>query len=176
MTKPGSQKAKGNAFERDIAKKLSKWMYVDEYILGRDPTSGARGTVLGKGQVFCGDIIPVKQLPLEWKGQFPFLFECKTGYKALMPNLNQQNIIHKWINKLVTERVNEQQTPILIVRFLRQKPLMIIPFTLTNVSWSICLNIYCQSMNQRILFYTYDLASVLSSDFDIFYKNLLGDL
>jgi len=174
MAKAGSQKAKGNAFERTIAKKLSKWIYGDEYILGRDPTSGARGTVLGKGQVFVGDIIPVKQLPLEWKGQFPFVFECKTGYKALMPNLNQQNIIHKWVKKLIKERVNEQQTPILIVRFLRQKPLMIIPFTLSDVNWSICINIYCDGIGY-VPFYTYMLEEVLSSNFNNFYKKMTGE-
>lgn len=166
MANPANNKNKGNAFEREVAKKLSRWIYGDQYILGRDPTSGARGTVLGRGQVFVGDIIPVKQLPLEWQGVFPFIIECKTGYKALMPNLNQQNIIHKWINKLVSERVGNQLNPILIVRFLRQRAVILLPLELDHTEWSICLNIYCKTMNQNIKFYVYKFEDVLKQPFD----------
>jgi len=172
MANPAHNKNKGNAFEREVAKKLSKWIYGDQYILGRDPTSGARGTVLGKGQVFVGDIIPVKQLPLEWKGQFPFIIECKVGYNANMPNLNQQNIIHKWLNKLIKERVNEQLNPILIVRFHRQRGLVLLPVVLDTISWTVCLNVYLNSMKRQIPFYVYKFEDLLNSSFDDFNSKL----
>jgi len=171
--KPGTSKAKGNGFEREIAKVLSTWIFNNKYILGRDPTSGARGTILGAGTVYAGDIVPVKQLPVSVlpHGKFPFIFELKTGYKKDIPTIFQQKILHKWIKKLIGELTDEQTTPILIIKFHYQKTMVMMPFDLTSMHWDVCISVPVMNFG-NLKFYAYPFEDLIQYDFDTIYSQL----
>jgi len=171
--KKGTNKAKGNSFEREIAKTLSTWIFDDPYVLGRDPTSGARGTVLGSGKVYAGDIVPVKQLPLSVfpVGKFPFLLELKTGYKKDVPTVFQQRIIHKWVKKLIGELTDEQTTPIFVLRFHYQPAVIVMPFDIQSVHWDVCFNVPVMRYG-NLKFYSYSFDQMIAHEFATIYKEL----
>jgi len=171
--KAGTNKAKGNSFEREIAAILSHWIFGDKYVLGRDPTSGARGTVLGAGKVYAGDIVPVKQLPesVFTPSKFPFLLELKVGYKKDIPTIFQQRIVHKWVKKLISELTDEQKSPILILRFHYQQTIMVMPFELKSIPWEMCFNVPVIRLGY-LKFYTYSFDSILQFDFKTIYSEM----
>jgi len=171
--KAGTNKAKGNSFEREIAAVLSHWIFGDKYVLGRDPTSGARGTVLGAGKVYAGDIVPVKQLPdsVLPPGKFPFLLELKVGYKKDIPTIFQQKIIHKWVKKLISELTDEQKAPILVLRFHYQQVIIVMPFELESMDWEMCFNIPVVRLG-NLKFYTYIFDDMLRHDFKTIYSEM----
>lgn len=76
--KPGAQKAKGNGFERETAKELSRWYFGDENALIRTQSSGAMATVR---QIAIGlnDIMQISH----HEDPFPFCVECKHLKKAV---------------------------------------------------------------------------------------------
>ena len=118
-------KSKGNGFERKIAKELSIWMFNDENVLKRTPSSGADKCIL------CGDIMPMKQMDTSWHQTFPFLIECKTGYDSRCPSFWSYDILTEWIKKLHTEsKVNNQNLILLICQFKSRKKIIITNHTL----------------------------------------------
>jgi Holliday junction resolvase len=149
MTTP---KSKGSAFEREISKKLSSWLFNDIHMLYRHPTSGA------KKHTYVGDIVPQKQLPNPIN-TFPFLFELKTGYKAQLPNFLNYNIIEKWIDKAKRERTSEQHIIWLILRFKNYEPICVISEEITNqLHWEFCTYV-CNEY-----FYIYRLNNLINTD------------
>jgi len=171
--KKGTNKAKGNGFEREIAKTLSEWIFNDEYVLGRDPTSGARNTVIGSNKVYAGDVVPVKQLPESVlpPGKFPFLLELKTGYKKDIPTVFQQKIIHTWTKKLISELTEEQKTPIFILRFHYQPTMIVMPFELKSLHWEVCFNIPILRRGY-LKFYAYPFNQIIKHEFSVIYDEM----
>ena len=95
--KKGGGKAKGSAFERDVAKILTKWSSGQnkEYWFWRSPSSGAVSTINeGNGEI-SGDIIAIKP-----EGTFltsKFSIEVKVGY----PTSN----FHKHLKKVKNDEI-----------------------------------------------------------------------
>ena len=86
-------------FTDKVAKELGVWMFNDRDMFCRHLTSGARKNV------YVGDIVPQKNIPLDFNnGIVPFLIECKNGYKANIPNLNNQTLIRQWLTKALLEK------------------------------------------------------------------------
>ena len=124
-----TSKAKGNSFENRVAKELGIWMFNDKDMLNRHLTSGAQKSV------WVGDIVPQKQLPIHFNnGHFPFLIECKNGYKSNIPNLNNQTIVRQWLTKAKLEATANQNVIYLITSFHAYSPLLFtdVPFNITS--------------------------------------------
>lgn len=91
----GANKRKGSSFEREIAKKLSLWIYGQENVLRRHPTSGAE-----KGFGSGADIA-------NFNHEFPSLkrfIEVKCGYKDDLFNARKQ--ILGWYDVAKPKNVN----------------------------------------------------------------------
>lgn len=161
--KKNKSKTKGNNFERTIAKILSNWFFKDDTILYRESSSGARGTT--NNSRFNGDIViydPIK-FNEHWK-KFPFLIECKNGYKDNIPTFNNWNKVKEWILKLIKQKNEEQHILFLITQFHHQQALLITDQLLQNCLFDICLLI--QDENNNIsYFYIYKLKELLEKDF-----------
>jgi len=116
-----NQKRKGGSYERKVAKELAFWMFNDPNFLKRHSSSGMDKSV------WCGDIVPMKQLPDElWKRHFPFLIETKTGYDSHSPTFWRYTQIINWYNKAYTEGlINNQPIIFLICQFKNKQPLLI---------------------------------------------------
>ena len=111
-----NSKRKGGAMERNTAKILSFWMFGDEHVLKREPTSG------GTKHVYCGDIFPMKQIG--W-AHFPFLIETKTGYEEHTPTLWKYTKVLEWFNKSIIDGKRHNQWIIfLICQFKNQSTLL----------------------------------------------------
>ena len=95
----GGGKAKGSAYEREIAKTLTKWCSGQdkEYWFWRSPSSGAVSTITeGNGEI-AGDIIALKP-----EGTFltsKFSIEVKVGY----PTSN----FHKHLKKVKNDEIRD---------------------------------------------------------------------
>lgn len=74
----GASKAKGNAFEREVAKKLATWYYDDVNALVRNASSGSLYTIREDSDLPPGDIVQEKY----HEHKFPYSVECK-HYKEL---------------------------------------------------------------------------------------------
>ena len=114
--KTNKSKSKGNTFENKIAKQLGNWIFNNNTTFTRSITSGAIKSA------YVGDIIPQKQLP--WK-EFPFLIECKNGYKNNISDFNNTTLLDAWLSKCLKDRTNEQPIIWLIVSFHAHEPLFI---------------------------------------------------
>jgi len=162
--KSSRAKAKGNLFENKVAKELGLWMFNDKDMLSRHLTSGAQKSV------WVGDIVPQKQLPIYFNnGNFPFLIECKNGYKANIPNLNNQTIIRQWLTKARTEINQNQKIIYLITSFHSYSPLLItdVPFSL--ITAGLVLN-HIENSNS-IPFFIYEYRKLLQYTFAELYDN-----
>lgn len=112
-------KQKGNAYERKVAKELSQWMFNDDNLLRRKGDSGSIKVNV------CGDVFPEGQLPPNWKGIFPFMVECKSGYVSEKPNFWKHGQVLKWFLKAIEEsKINNQLIIFLICQFKNQQPLL----------------------------------------------------
>lgn len=161
-------KNKGNAYERKIAKELSFWMFDDKDFLKRHASSGMDKSV------WCGDIVPAKQLPDEkWNRHFPFLIECKSGYVQHQPTFWRYSKVSEWFKKAHLEGlINNQPITLLTCQFKNQRPLLITNYLidpdklLFNVAIPISINgsvHYC---------YVYFFNDLLKYDFyDLFETN-----
>ena len=151
----GRGKTKGNAYERQTARKLSTWMFSSPDILYKHEDSGARKVV------YTGDIIPKDADNFHWT-IWPFAIEVKNGYPKNIPTLMNQNLLRKWIIKLLTERTETQRIPLVICQFHHQTAIL-----LTNIT----LNAYCDvSLAQEYngtfeMFYVYKFNELLKLNF-----------
>lgn len=150
-------KAKGNAFEIKISKLLSQWMFNNPNLLWRESTSGARKII------YNGDIVPAKIEEYPWK-TWPFIIECKHGYKDHIPTLMNQDKIRFWLSKLLSEKNEIQFIPILITKFHNSRKTLFITTILLNSYCDICLKHFFNNIWHD--FYIYDLEILISQLFN----------
>lgn len=160
----GKAKAKGNSYERKVAKELSFWIFEDQDVLKRHPTSGADKCI------WCGDIVPLKQLPLEWNAQFPFMIETKSGYEQHSPTFWRYGKIEEWVKKAYIEGINHNQTILfLICQFKNKSPLLITNYCI-NIDTLLFNVVFPVRLNGNIFYaYVYNFKDVLKLSFcDLF--------
>lgn len=150
-----NQKSKGNKYERETAKKLSKWMFDDPTILYKHEDSGARKVV------YNGDITPKHISKYPWP-IFPFVIECKNGYANNIPTLMNQNHLRKWLKKLLEERTDEQRIPLFIAQYHHQIPILMTTIILRH-SYMLALNVHHKDGSD--FFYVYKFNELLKRDF-----------
>jgi len=158
--KANKSKKKGNTFENKIAKQLGKWIFDDCDVFTRSITSGAI-----KHSAYLGDIVPQKQL--QWK-EFPFLIECKNGYKQNISNFNNTTLIDNWLLKCLKERSDKQPIIWLIIGFHSYEPLL-----LTDLELSMQSNIIIKETyrSKIIPFYIYRFKEIICHNFYDLYKH-----
>jgi len=147
-------KRKGNNFELKISKELSNWMFDNPTILSRHQTSGAIKTA------WVGDIVPQKQLPVEWDDFFPLYIECKSGYKEKLPTFFNFEIINKWLKKCLLDITDEQNIIFLICQFTNMRNILLFTNRLLYYNWILCLNI------ENVIFYMYNYKNIISQPFN----------
>jgi len=153
--RPTNQKSKGNKYERETAKRLSKWMFNDNTILYKHEDSGARKVV------YMGDITPKHVSKYPWH-IFPFVIECKNGYAQNIPTLMNQNHLRKWLKKLLDERSDEQRIPFFIAQYHHQIPILMTNIVLRH-HYLVALNVHHDGVNE--FFYVYKFNEILKKDF-----------
>jgi hypothetical protein len=157
--KTNRSKKKGNAFENQVAKELGIWMFNDVNFLQRHLTSGAQKNV------YCGDIIPVKQLP-DWFNKWTILIETKNGYPTNIPNIWRQTWLKDIFNKARQEAaIHNQNIIFLIIRFKNRSKLL---FTNCYIDPKIILYnaIFPLEQNGKVHnIYVYDYNTLLKTDF-----------
>ena len=165
----GNQKNKGNTFERNISNDLSYWFFNQKGVLWREPTSGAR-----KKDAYRGDIIPanVEAFSKYWK-TWPFIIECKHGYKNQIATFSNQTKVREWLKKLLNERYNYQQIPMLIIQFHARSKILITNYML-NTWCDISMAMMYNNITQ--IFYIYNFQDLLKLNFyDIVNKRQLSE-
>jgi hypothetical protein len=152
--KSSRSKQKGNRYENEIAKTLGIWLLDDSDSLSRSLTSGA------KKIVYTGDIVPQKQISIDWI----FHIECKNGYKTQIPSFNNFSLIEKWLLKCLNE-TNPIKQPViwLICRFHGYSSIFFTNRIFKNIKWKICINIYHNKKFEH--FYCYKLDELLELKF-----------
>lgn len=144
-TTGGKNKRKGSAFERDIAKELSIWIYDKCDVLRRSPSSGAEHQFAQGADVALFQ--PNEQL-------FNFYVELKNGYKSDLVNARKQ--ILGWYEK--AKENNKKKWPIWIIwKIPRQVTLFISDKKLKNIEY----------LYQIDNLFIYDKKEVLNKDFKI---------
>jgi len=134
-------KQKGNKMERDTAKALSIWIFNDEHVLKREPTSGACKNN------YCGDIFPMKQI--EWIN-FPFLIETKSGYEQHIPTLWQYNKVINWYNKAINESKQHNQHIILLICQFKNKSTILFTNYQIDIKYILPMSIIPNQINGEI--------------------------
>jgi hypothetical protein len=151
-------KDKGNQFERHISRELSTWFFNDKGLLWRESTSGAR-----KVDAYSGDVVPsnVEKFSKYWN-MWPFIIECKSGYRQHTATLSNQTKVREWLCKLLNERIGNQIIPMLIIRFYSQPTILLT--TLQLETW--CnLSLALKQGGTINIFYIYLLSDLLKTDF-----------
>ncbi len=116
-----NSKAKGSAYERQIARDLTNWMggnAKDEYWCYRCPQSGGLGTIMAKSQNMSGDLISCHE---NSKYFFDiFSVEAKNGYSgakfsALLKDNKNKTILDFWSQSL-RDAVKSNRLPLVIYK------------------------------------------------------------
>src|SRR6056297_1498981 len=166
-----TSKSKGNAYERKVAKELSIWMFNDQHLLKRKSDSGMIK------ENYCGDVFPEGQLPVNWKGVFPFLIECKSGYPQHHPTFWKYKMVEKWFNKAYKESlINKQSIIFLICQFKNQRALLITNelLDMNNILFNVAFPIVNEIEEDVKYGYVYNYNELLKLDFyKIFDLNIL---
>lgn len=163
--KQNKSKREGNKFENKISKELGEWIFSDKFVFERDKTSG------GSKNVYVGDIIPIKQI--NWR-YFPFIIECKHGYKDRMANLNQQRAVKDWILKAQYEKTEQQQYLWLIIQFQNYSTLFITDHILKGIHWDVALNTIDKNYyenKKRYICYVYQFKDIKYQKLKDLYKS-----
>ena len=141
----------GNLFENKMSKLLSTWIFKDKLVLQRHLTSGAIKST------YVGDIVPLKQI--NWN-KFPFLIECKSGYKSYTPTLYSFSKITDWLSKALSEVSEKQNIIWLIAKFKSQRGIIFITnHKLNNITPQLII-----PLNEQY-FYQYNLEELVNFDF-----------
>ena len=143
--KPGMGKKKGNAFEGQIAKKLSGALAPLTFI--RSPGSGARvggknyeafGKMFGEDamKLFVADVVATNERDCGLN--FKWSIECKS-YKSsdsfetmVAGNAN----IFKWFEESVTDAEKTNREPILVFKWNNTPVYVAVDSNLSDISWS----------------------------------------
>ena len=130
--KPGQANAKGGSFERWVCRQLTKWITGQEKpeLFWRSATSGAKATVDARRGIkskMGGDLIAVDS-----KGQWfidCFSLECKdrADYGNLDLLFAGQGDFLKWWGQCNRDAIRANKVPMMIVKRLRRKPLLVVP-------------------------------------------------
>lgn len=156
-------KSKGNKMERDTAKSLSIWMFREEHVLKREPTSGA------SKYNYCGDVYPQQQI--NWS-HFPFLIETKTGYEQHTPTFWQHTKIIEWYAKAWQESKQHNQYIIfLICQFKGKSALLFTNYQIDIDSIVPILIIPIPTDNDIDWVNVYTFKDLLKLDFHTLFKN-----
>ena len=148
-------KAKGNNFERKVARQVGLWFFNDQSMLWRDSTSG------GRKVVYKGDVIPAKAHEFPW-GCWPFLFEAKSGYKEHTPTLMNQNKVREWLVKLISELDQQQSIPMLVAQFHSYQPILL---TTTLFDFYSDVSLMVRYNDYYYQFFVYNWNLILKSKF-----------
>ncbi len=158
-------KRKGNQMERDTAKALSIWMFNDQHVLKREPTSGSTK------YNYCGDIYPQQQI--NWS-YFPFLIEVKTGYEQYTPTFWQYTKPLEWFNKSYMESIQHNQWIIFLICQFKNKTALLFTDYLLPLDKIVQTIILPNQINEEIVWiHTYLFKKVLKLNFlDLFGKEI----
>lgn len=158
-------KEKGNRGERSTAELLGEWIFEDPKFLRRSEGSGSTKIV------WCGDVIPVKLLPPEWKNIWPFVVEVKCGYQNDYPDFWTYTKLKEWFIKCIKEtKIHNQPIIWLITHFHRKKPLITTNYMIQNdnLMFQICWPVNID--NEIIYAYTYLYKDFLDFEFFELYE------
>ena len=153
-----NNKEKGNREERKQAKQLSLWMFNDKDVLKRQSDSGALELI------WSGDVIPLKQMPPEWNGRWPFMIEIKIGYKNNLPTFWSYNKLVKWVKKAYIEsKTHNQNIVMLITQFHNRPALISINYFICNLPYQVIYPVECKDVWLHM--YTYKLKDLINIPF-----------
>lgn len=151
-------KEKGNREERKQARQLSIWMFDDKDVLKRQSDSGALELI------WSGDVVPLKQMPLEWKTQFPFLIEVKSGYPKDLPTFWTYNKLSKWVQKSYIESKTHNQFIIMVITQFHRKPALIsMNYFVKDLPYQVVFPVECE--DTWLHMYVYKLKELLNIPF-----------
>ena len=163
VKKTNKSKAVGNTFERSIAKQLSEWIYSDQHVLKREPTSGATK------DNYVGDVYPAKQLTPN-QPEWLYLVECKYGYTQNTPTLLNYKIVESWYLKSLqeTKQSEKQKIILLIANFKGKRGVLLCTNKFLNCIHCNC--VLCIRNNGDVEYvYCYDYGEMLKYKFtDVF--------
>ena len=118
--KPGGGKAKGSAYEREIAKKISLFLTEGKNpdTVWRSSNSGGKATVT-KSMIGCGDLQSISE---ESKKFFSiFSLELKNYKELNLLDFQKENfILNKWWEQASTDAKRANKIPLLIIRISRK--------------------------------------------------------
>jgi len=146
--KRNTSKSKGSAFEREMAKELSMWIYKKPSIVRRHPTSGA------EKDYSQGSDIGVFQ---PGEKELELYIELKCGYTEKIDIINARKQIIEWVEK--AKKNNKKNYPVWLIWKLLNRGIILAstkPITGTNLKeLYICDNLYI-----------YDFKEVLKYKFE----------
>lgn len=141
---PRNNKKYGSSWERDSARLLSVWLFEDENVLKRHPTSGAEKSIS------ASDIIPMKNIDID----FTVHIECKNGYETEIDIFKAKQQLIKWYNEAIEKLKNKNETVWIIWKIPRRGILLCSNKSFVNVE-----EMY--TMNDLTI---YDFKKILESD------------
>ncbi len=151
-------KEKGNREERKQAKQLSTWMFNDKDVLKRQSDSGALELI------WSGDVVPLKQMPLEWKTQFPFLIEVKSGYPKDLPSFWAYNKLSKWVQKSYIESKTHNQFIVMVITQFKSRPALIsMNYAIDILPYKVIFPVECE--DKWLHMHVYNLKELLDIPF-----------
>ena len=139
LTRKGTGKNKGNAFERQISKELSLWISGGERddIFWRSDSSGARFTQRMINNKMTENAVGDISYRDE-QGKIllnRYIIELKRGYndvKLLSIIWKDDDILHNWIRKLEVEMKNSGKKEFLLIWKQDRKPIVVI---VNGITW-----------------------------------------
>ena len=158
-----NNKERGNTFERTVARDMSLWLFNNKKLLRRSADSGAQKVNYG------GDIIPEGQLPSKWNGKWPFIIECKYGYKEIaIPNIWNKKWIETWFLKSLEESKIHNQNIIFIINNFKNRKFNTLTtdiflnnkYILHEISFPIIINGYVKHL------FVYNYKTILKIDIE----------
>lgn len=154
--KRNTSKEKGGRYEREVARDLSLWIFNQEHLLKREPTSGAQKNS------YTGDVFPYGAIP--WT-RWPLHIETKNGYSEDLPTFLNYNTVLKWFIKAINESIqHNQDTIMLICQFKYQRtPILITNKLIPNIHFQLAFP--CIINDQTIYGYVYKYKELLSKEF-----------
>lgn len=153
--KPGQQKNKGSAFEREIGKKLSLWLSGGQRkdLICRTVLSGGQFTLSGCGN--AGDLMA--QHPDAFKFFEKFVLECKHWKDVQMIRfLVRDGDLYKALRKVEKQAKKECKFWMLVARQNHQKIMVFIPIEAATFFYYLDRRNYHILFNNSIMMFYFD--------------------
>lgn len=180
--RPGRGAAKGAAFEREIAKRMSLWISdgASKDLLWRSAGSGGRSTQrrkqTGKGiEYHASDIAPLHPDAAPFVDAFTL--ECK-NYASLdlhqLFYMPQESTMAKWWAQACRDAASVDRIPLMVCKELRYPPLFVFPVKGLGRLSSILVSLHKQKGSPAPMFipaldaYVIDLEAILTLKFTVF--------